>query len=336
MNLIKYEAVILILISFAAASSATYAGDNPITTVYNEKINGGYIFSTGNSTYSGQLNPDDSYSVSFDTALPENSEVKFSRAYVYWGWSKNGQSAVYPDISLSRTDEITGDISTDNSGDIAAELNKVSEYTDSKGFVSSNDFFSGVYAFETGDITPGINKFILTAENTGDNESTFVIQGIGILAVYEDPSGKTGTIWINEGCDMLSATYGITPEMATGTAFFEGNIEKSRVNSAKMHLIAPSGGYTRTDTPEKNAVYFNRKDENKMPGFFESILLMLFPGYNGKTWTDAFDSDEIQQIGIDTRDVTPWLKESGNFVKVRDQGDYMLFTNAILFTEEET
>jgi ABC-type multidrug transport system fused ATPase/permease subunit len=61
-----------------------------------------------------------------------------------------------------------------------------------------------------------------------------------------------------------------------------------------------------------------------------TVLNLLFPEAKGKTWIDIFDSDQQQQIGIEIRDVTPYLVSRSNYAAVQDRGDYLLLTNAIL------
>jgi hypothetical protein len=128
---------------------------------------------------------------------------------------------------------------------------------DNKGFASPSDFFSGMDTFPGGH-TPGKTKVICTVENTGDQNSTFVIQGIGLLAVYECSRSHPGITIVKEGCDMLYNSYGITPEMATSRVDFDPEIDTGRVEQAVLRLVAPSGGYTRSDIIQKNTACFNR------------------------------------------------------------------------------
>ena len=104
---------------------------------------------------------------------------------------------------------------------------------------------------------------------------------------------------------------------------------------ATLELVAPSGGYTRSDQQGINALLFNREEEGRLPSFIETIIESLFPGYNGKEWIDAFDADEVRQVGIDRRDVAQYLRDSGNVACVRDRGDYLLLSNAVLWVETE-
>lgn len=324
--MISRNTVLLIVIIFLFSSgtvSASYSGDEPLVPVFHEDLNGAYLFTTGDSIYSGQMNSSDKYSVSFNIEIPSDAKPVFSRLYLYWAWSNLEKSAIYPSISL------------EEAAPGKFEFIRADRYTDTKGFVSSYDFFSGTDSYDVSGIGPGENDVDVVVRNIAEDGSTFVIEGIGLLVVYESPSSPPASIWVSEGCDMLYNDFGITPDMATATAVFNGTVNTGNVEKAKLELVAPSGGYTGSDIPEKNAVYFNRERESNLPEFLESIISAIFPGYNGKEWTDCFNSDEIRQVGVEIRDVTPYLREKNNFVRVQDRGDYMLFTNAILYLERK-
>lgn len=306
-------ALLVLLLLLAAPAAATYAGDRPLTPVYAGTLHGGYLYSQGNSTYSGTLEPGETYAVRFDALLPYGAAVEFGRLYLYWSWSKQGQEAVYPSIAVS----IDG-----------APVESAARYVDTKGFVSKNDFFSGVDAFDAG--VSGAEPITLTATNTAAGNATFVLQGAALLLVYTD-AGATETMFqVLEGADLLYAAYGITPEMATGRMIFDRPIDTARVASAELFIAAPSGGYTSTEVPEKNALSFNRGGESGLPSFIQAILDIIFPTANGKTWTDVLDADEARQVGTDRRDVTVWLRPAGNLAELTDNGDYLLLSNAVL------
>ncbi len=316
----KWGVILFLALLFGAPVSATYAGDRPLENVFHEDICGGYIYTTGDSAYSGTLAPEDTWTAEMDVTLPANATPLYSRLFLYWAWSKEGQTAAYPNFTTTLAG---ANLSPEPSA----------RYTDTKGFVSRNDFFSGMDAYTISGLTGGENMLTLAVTNTHPENATVVIQGAGILSVYETNSGTDGTIWVNEGCDMLYSSYGVTPGMATGTVIFPGKTSTEDVSSATLHLVAPSAGYTSADTPEKNAIMVNRPEKNTLPDFFERILTMLFPGYNGWEWTDGFSSDEVHQIGEDVRDIAPYLQAEDNTVTVRDNGDYMLLTNGILWIE---
>ena len=312
---------LILLLLLAAPAAATYAGDKPLSTVLHDELRGNYVYTVGNSTYSGAIGPGGEYTVTFELELPADTTVRYQRLYIYWAWSKLDQNAIYPVISLTRTD--TGE-----------QLTETGRYTDSKGFVSQNDFFSGMNIFTTADLNPGENSFMVVLKNNATDNRTFVVQGIGLLTVYESPGSPEAIIWVSEGADLLYSSHGITPAMASSRIDFPGTIDRSGLKSAELFLVAPSGGYTREKIPVINRLFVNREGTSSMPSFFETILSALFPGSSGKEWVNVFDSDELVQIGIDRRDVLPYLRSDGNFALVQDEKDYLMLTNAVLRAEK--
>ncbi|MDD1690545.1 MAG: DUF3344 domain-containing protein [Methanoregula sp.] len=297
---------------------ATYAGDKPLVDAFTCEGKCGYSFSAGNSTYSGTIYPGDRYAVSFTPGLPGDAAVKYQRYYVYWAWSRKDQQSVYPEIAV-----------VPGPGAGTAPVREA-RYTDNKGFSSPSDFYSGVDTFSGGLPVPGTGTVTFAVENSGEENSTFVIQGIGLLTVYESASSPEGLVIVKEGCDMLYNSYGITPEMATSSMDFNRDIDMGRLESATLHLVAPSGGYTRSDVIRKNALQFNYRQGSALPELFSVIIGLVFPNANGKEWVDVFDSDSQQQIGTEVRDVTAFLSPRANTAAVQDRGDYLLLTNAIL------
>ena len=317
----RIAAGLILLLLLAAPTAATYAGDKPLLTVFHDGFRGNYVYTVGNSTYSGAIGPGGEYTVTFELELPADTTVRYQRLYIYWAWSKLDQNAIYPVISLTRTD--TGE-----------QLTETGRYTDSKGFVSQNDFFSGMNIFTTTDLNPGENSFMVVLKNNATDNRTFVVQGIGLLTVYESPGSPEAIIWVSEGADLLYSSHGITPAMASSRIDFPGTIDRSGLKSAELFLVAPSGGYTREKIPVINRLFVNREGTSSMPSFFETILSALFPGSSGKEWVNVFDSDELVQIGIDRRDVLPYLRSDGNFALVQDEKDYLMLTNAVLRAEK--
>jgi hypothetical protein len=144
------------------------------------------------------------------------------------------------------------------------------------------------------------------------------------------PGAIRTRIWVREGSDMMFSSYGVSPEMATSDLYFEGELPKGKIDSAELFLIAPSGGYSRDIEIDINKLLVNRLEEEKTPPLVKTIFSLLFPNYKGKEWSDIFSLDNRTQIGFEKKEIKPYLKTENNHVAVRDQGDYMQLTNAIL------
>lgn len=309
---------LLCILTIAGTAEATYAADHPLNTTFFENLKGDYLFSMGTSYYSSSLDPGDAYTVNFSINIPEDAAIRFQRLYVYWGWSRIDQQAIYPVISLrdSRNpDEI---------------LPLASRYSDSKGFVSKYDFYSGMDAYEIPLLLPGSNDFSITLHQDGPPNSSILVFGMGVLAVYESPESHHTMMWVKEGGDLMYSSYGVSPEMASSEMMFEGALPNAKVDSAEIFLVAPSAGYSRDLEVEINSLMVNRLEEEKTPPLIRTIFSLLFPNYKGKEWNDIFNLENATQIGFETKEIKPYLKTEGNRVTVRDQGDYFQLTNALL------
>ena len=144
------------------------------------------------------------------------------------------------------------------------------------------------------------------------------------------PGNSRSMIWVKEGSDLMFSSYGISPEMATSDMTFEGEIPSGKIDAAELFLVAPSGGFSRDIEIDINKLMVNRLEEDKTPPLIRTIFSLLFPNYKGKEWSDIFLIENTTQMGFETKEIKPYLKTVDNHVAVRDQGDYMQFTNAIL------
>lgn len=313
MNL-KSAAILLNLLLLITPASATYAGDKPLQNVVHDKHYGALDFSLGSSKYSGEIGYNKSYLVNFNVEPPAGSSIKVARAYIYWVWSKKGLEGTYPKFNVSLVHSGT-----------TMPLPAGHMYTDTKGFVSKYDYFSGANAYDLSGKISKPGNYSISLVNTDKNGSTFCVQGIGLLLVYENPKLPMIEYWINEGCDMLYAEYGITPEMATSTTFFEGSINPDNITDARLITVAPSGGYS-SGREARNKLFFNEKPSH-IP-VIGDIIQLLFG--SGKSWENVYQTNDTVQVAVDEKLVGDYLEPTENFVSIQDNGDYLLATNAIL------
>ena len=313
-TLFRIALALCILVSNASAS---YAGDKPPNTVFHDKVEGKIFFSLGDSRYSGVINYNETYAVNFDVGMPKNAKVKLARLYTYYVWSKDGNIGVYPTMEVIDDDVI---------------LTEAANYTDNKGFVGLYDFFSGVNVY---DVTNRVSENYQAAiKNADGNGSTFCMQGMGLLVIYECEECTLTEYWVNEGADMLYADYGITPKMATSKIYFNGDVELKNIRKASLITVAPGGGYTSSGEIARNRLYFNAEDSLLSSFSILKELLKLVFRYQSGIWGDVYISNDILQIPVDERDVTNYMKTSNNFAAVQDNHDYMMLTNAVLYIEE--
>ncbi len=306
---------LLILLVTILPAAATYAGDRPLETVFTGQFPGDYWYSAGNSTYRGSLPSGEEWSVAMTPEIPEGVNIRYQRLYVYWTWSRLGQEPVYPELAV-----YCG----------ISPLRQAARYMDHKGFTGTNDYYTGMDSYEVSPRAPG-EPATFSVVNIATDNRTVSIYGAALLVVWEDPGDPHMQIWVKEGADLLYSSFGISPDMATSTVGFDGSVGPVRdVAGARLFLAAPSGGYSRENIPGRNALLVNRIPEESLPASFSQIFLVMFPGYQGKVWNDVFGGDEAHQIGIEEREIIRYLRADQNRIEVRDQGDYLLLTNAIL------
>jgi hypothetical protein len=317
-KLLAMVAFAVLLLAATAVAGASYTGDRPLSTVFYEDFHGSFVYDLGNSTYNGSVIRGNVTSTWVNVTVPENATIRYERLYLYWAWSMINQTAIYPTLIVNMTGE----------QELTLELKD--RYIDSKGFVSSYDFFSGMDTYEVPGIGPGTNNFTFTVTQGGPGDSLVSLFGMGLLVVYESPEEPRRMLWVKEGADMVYYAYGISPEMSTSRIEFEGEVPRDLVSEAHLSLVAPSGGYSRYNLPEMNKLLVNYIPDSDVPDLMRSLLSILFPKFRGKTWTNFFYYDYASQIGLDSRDITPYIRSRDNRVDVRDQGDYFQLTNAIL------
>ena len=271
-----------------------YVGDKPLTTYAHDTITGDMNYTHGDSWYSGKLFPDNTYTVNHDVALPAGASVKFARLYNYWTWSATGTTGKYPVMSL------TFDGSAVSSG---------VEYDDKKGW-GIYDYPSGTWAYDVTDLITGSGTYTTVVTNTdSDAGAYFCMDGLGLLVVYEDPSGQVVEYWINEGADMISTmrtSGGLTPEEATVTSLFPGFVDLGNVDTARLWTVVQSGGHLGN-----------------------SLL------FNDMSWTGVYDSTPYSDLDIDeARAVEDHLTASDNAARISGapypSGDYLMPSNAFL------
>lgn len=261
----------IFMTSVSFAQETGYAG-GVLETNYHDEVNGDYLFTYGNSKYSGELTYGSDYGVVFDSKLPENSKIKLARLYVYWTWSHEGSVGTYPEMEVIFEDET---------------LLPDKEYTDRKG--SGNyDYPSGTYAYDVTDLIID-DSANLTVRNTGLNK-LFAINGACLLLIYEDSNNKVIEYWINEGCDIINVAEGVSSEEAITAAYLDGDITTTNVKTAQLITVVPGGN------KGKNSLHINSKS-------WEEV-------YKGVPNADlAIDSRDVKDYLLSTDNVVHIIDE---------------------------
>ena len=274
-----------------------YAGDKPLETYAHGTVKGDIIYEYGNSSYSSKVFGGSTYTVNHNLTLPAGATVKFARLYNFWTWSATGTTGVYPTMNL----QFQGN-----------SLTPEKEYKDQKGWGAVYDYPSGTWAYDVTNLVKGSGTYTTVVTNANSDTANFVcFDGIGLLVVYEDATGKETEYWINEGCDMVSTmgtSGGLTPEDATVKAPFNGSINLNNVDGARLWTTVQSGGH------DGIGLRFN---EMNVSGAF-----------NATPYSDL-DIDEARSVGTyllaennAAQIVPPWITDNS--------GDYLVPSGAIL------
>ena len=281
----------------SSSNTNGYTGDKPLETYAHDTIKGDIIYDYGDSKYSGKISSGGTYTVNHNLKLPANATVKLARLYNYWTWSATGSTGVYPSMSLKFQ---------------GTSLTPEVEYSDQKGGDSVYDYPTGTWAYDVTDLVKGSGKYTTVVTNTNSEDKNFVcLDGIGLLVVYEDDSGNETEYWINEGCDMvstMSSSGGLTPEEATVKIPFDGSINISNVDSAKLWTTVQSGGH------DGIRLKFNEMNKSGV--------------YDSTPYTDL-DIDEARPVGN-------YLLAKNNIAQIippsvtDNSGDYLAPSSAIL------
>lgn len=274
-----------------------YVADKPLELYSHDTIQGDLFYTVGNSYYSEKVYPGDVYSVIHTAKLPEGAKVKFARLYVYWTWSAEGVVGRYPEMNVIFNGE---------------EIKPEKEYSDRKGWGIYN-YPTGTWAYDVSAYVPGSGTFSTDIKNTGPASSYVCFDGVGLLIVYNDPSGKYIEYWVSEGADMLNSQmdengnplYYATPNQ-TICDMLRPNLELP-VRSATLWSIIQSGNWE------------------------DNTLLV-----NDKRFTGICKGKPYKDLDIDVREIKDFLKSGENSIQLQAVGDYVVPSGTFLVVERDS
>jgi len=274
----------------------TYTGGENMTTWKTHDLNGDLVYSAGDSYYLS------SYSyphwTAYDASWTDAELLIPTTATVV-------DARLYVPYTWDKAGVMSGVSLTFNT---AAQTPDV-HYADEKMYGTSYPYGMLVYNVTGNFDTAGNIANLTNLHNGGGNVS---MRGMMLVVVYEDATEPRRQIFVNEEFDLIygGSDYCTTPDEATAWAPITGAaIDPSTVASARLITFAPGA------------------DGSGSAGEGELI-------FNGELWNDEWTDNEVHQIGISDRVVTPYLESTGNVVGFQSNADWMEASNAILILEE--
>ncbi len=273
-----------------------YTGGENMTTWKTFDLNGDLVYSAGDSYYLS------AYSNNHWTGYSAN-------------WAANDlpvptaatvvAARLYVTYTYDKVNVMPDEVSLDFNG--ITQTQDV-HYCDAKIYATN---VYGMLAYNVTDDfnTAGNIANLTNLHNGGGNVS---MRGMMLVVVYADANEPRRQIFVNEEFDLIygGSDYCTTPDEATAWAPITGAaIDPSTVASARLITFAPGA------------------DGSGSAGEGELI-------FNGELWNDEWTDNEVHQIGISDRVVTPYLESTGNVVGFQSNADWMEASNAILILEE--
>ena len=295
-----------------------YTGDEPLENVAHGMLNGGVLFTTGDSQYTGLYQLGSFVDAHYDITLPEGAGVELAHLNVYYTWHYEMDSCPQMEVSI-----------TNATGTHILPLEKA--YNDLKCTCPGAAwvFPWGNYVYDLTDYIQGSGSYTVTVKRTGG--PSFCVAARGINLVYEDQNASLIEYWINEGADKLiggrrSDGGSLAWWECINNATFQASTETGEVVNATLGVVSPWAG-SSWSPGTTNHLFFNG--------------IKLGTGvYHDAAYLETIDSLTMHigasnaQVGVNVTSVTDhYLKGSANMVGQCDDGDCMMPANAFFVVE---
>ncbi|KAF5054371.1 hypothetical protein DSECCO2_388750 [anaerobic digester metagenome] len=209
----------LLLVPIVAAD---YSGSS-LAVKDSGSVTGDVRIEYGTSTYSGEMAPGGTHSVTFPVSVPPGATIKSATIYLFWTWSHDGTEGAAPSIQTRAS---------------GTSITPLRSYSDRKGS-GTYDYPSGTYVYNVASTARANSPLTLTVTN-GAPTAGFAVSGAVLLLAYN--GGSTGArYWVAEGADMIYATGGVSPGAATTRVTFSNVPTVSAGTTADLISVVPSG-----------------------------------------------------------------------------------------------
>ncbi len=199
--------------------------------------------------------------VNLSVDYPAGSNISFARLYLYVSGSHNLQSLkgqIPSFYSTLNSDHITPDqMYMDTDGDDHGQL-------------------AATYAYDVHDQIKRNGTFRFTIRNLDYEQSVFTVEGVLLVAAFENETALPTSYWIDEGCDVVKSQpeKGLFPDSCESRYPFPGLVNMSTAASSDLYLV--STGLDQSNTTE-HTVSFNKEKWPDLLDDRNSSLLMKYP-----------------------------------------------------------
>lgn len=230
--------------------------------------------------------------------LPAGSNITLARMYLYLSDSYHLQSRRGVVPSFYTTLDTT-------------MLDQDQLYIDTNG--DDNGYVAATVVYDVREMLDRSGTYKVSVKNKDYEQSVFTIEGLLLVAAFENGTAPATRYWINEGCDVVATLpeKGLLPEDCETAVPFPGVVNMSTSGNTTLYLV--STGLDRDNTTE-HTVRFN----------------------NG-IWTNLFDTQNNSLV-MDLQ-AGAFLNETFNTGAVQStiraqNADYLVNRNAILVVEQ--
>ena len=305
---------------------AGYSADEHINAIaWHGMLHGGLHYTTGDGQYSTLYDPGDSVDIHYNITLPAGASIELARLNVYYTWSKQVTTGVYPVMEV-RITNTTGTYLVAS----AAEYNDRPCGSPAIAF----EYPFGNYVYDLTPYITGNGSYTVNVTNVGASDYSFCISAPGLVILYEDDTKPEYEFWILEGADLLEGGHrpgagNLDLSECISNVTFAGSIDTGKVKNTTLGIVSAWGGVAwGADWTSYYWFNDNYLGDGSILGGYGSLYERTIGGMS--MYAGASNN---AQVGANVSDVTSYIASDDNTVSFGDDGDSMMAANAFLMVE---
>jgi hypothetical protein len=305
---------------------AGYSADEHINAIaWHGMLHGGLHYTTGDGQYSTLYDPGDSVDIHYNITLPAGASIELARLNVYYTWSKQVTTGVYPVMEVRITN---------TSDTYVVPINASYNDRPCGSPTIAFEYPFGNYVYDLTPYITGNGSYTVNVKNVGPTDYSFCIAAPGIVILYEDDTKPEYEFWILEGADLLEGGHrpgagNLDLSECISNVTFAGSIDTGKVKNTTLGIVSAWGGVAwGADWTSYYWFNDNYLGDGSMLGGYGSLYERTIGGMS--MYAGASNN---AQVGANVSDVTSYIASDDNTVSFGDDGDSMLAANAFLMVE---